>query len=83
MSDSTDTAFLLNSSQPDDEDDVVVYNPNSDSVRAAGGIQATLFVQERKEGQEDIEDHDSSAEDWLGMYFILDIKYLISKIIKQ
>jgi hypothetical protein len=43
-----DVAFLLNSSQPEDLDDAVTLEQNSDCAKAAGGIQTAVFFVERE-----------------------------------
>ena len=41
-----DVAFLLNSSQPDDLDELISFDPKSKEARIAGGIQLTVFLGE-------------------------------------
>ncbi|KID83883.1 hypothetical protein MGU_08855 [Metarhizium guizhouense ARSEF 977] len=57
-SSSANVAFLLNSSQPEDLDDAVTLEQNSDCAKAAGGIQTAVFLVEREPNR------DVNGRDW-------------------
>lgn len=57
-SSSADVAFLLNSSQPEDLDDAVTLEQNSDCAKAAGGIQTAVFLVETEPNR------DVNGGDW-------------------
>ena len=62
-SSSANVAFLLNSSQPEDLDDAVTLEEDSDCVQVAGGIQTAVFLVE-KEPNRDAHDNVSQGSEF-------------------